>query len=66
MDSDRLLDLDSGLTVTGEDRAALLRLRAQAPSWLLWNWRTLADLAPKDALAKRPIASDRWEPFHLY
>jgi hypothetical protein len=43
----------------------LRRLREQTPSWLDWNWRALSELLPQDALAKRPTASDAWEPFRL-
>jgi hypothetical protein len=65
VDDEKLLDLERGLTITDEDRAALNRLREQTPSWLDWNWRALTELLPPDALAKRPTASDAWEPFRL-
>jgi hypothetical protein len=65
VDDEKLLDLGKGLTISDGDRAALHRLRKQTPSWLDWDWRTLTELLPQDALAKRPTASDAWEPFRL-
>ena len=65
MKGDEPLDLGTGLVVTPEDRAALQRLRQQAPSWLDWDWRTLTGLVPDQVLAGRPTANDTWQPFVL-
>jgi hypothetical protein len=63
--SDRLLDLDRDLPVTPEDVAALRRLRAELPSWFALDARELEALIPADALDRRPLARDEWEPFRL-
>jgi hypothetical protein len=65
VDAEKLVDLESGLKVTADDRAALRRLREQSPSWLDWDWRELLKLVPPDAVVKRPTATDAWQPFRL-
>ena len=57
--------LDFNALVTPRDVAALRRLRAESPSWLLIDWRVLDALVPTGALARRPIARDDWKPFSL-
>jgi len=63
--SDQDLNLDLGLPVTREDVAALRRLKAEVPSWLLLNWRELHALIPLERNRARPLANDRWLPFSL-
>lgn len=65
MGAERLLDLETGLSLTAGDLAALRRLREQTPSWLEWDWRTLVALVPRDVLAKRATAAPDWQPFRL-
>ncbi len=65
MTSDQVLNLDRDLPVTPDDVAALRRLRAEVPSWLLLNWRELQALVPLDRVRSRPLANDRWVPFSL-
>ena len=65
MDSDQDLNLDLGLPVTPDDVAALRRLKAEVPSWLMLNSRELQALIPPEGLRQRPIANDRWQPFSL-
>lgn len=65
MTSDQVLNLDRDLPVTPDDVAALRRLRAEVPSWLLLNWRELQALIPLDRARSRPLANDRWQPFSL-
>ena len=65
MSSDQALNLDRDLPVTPEDVAALRRLRAEVPSWLLLNWRELHALIPLERARSRPLANDRWLPFSL-
>jgi len=62
---DEVLNLDRDLPVTAEDVAALRRLKADVPSWLLLNWRQLHALVPLDRSGSRPLANDRWLPFSL-
>jgi hypothetical protein len=64
MAADQNLDLDRDLPVTPEDVEALRRLRAEAPSWLLLDWRQLQALLPPD-VSTRPVANDDWQPFSL-
>jgi len=63
--SEQELDLAHGLPVTQDDIAALRRLRAEVPSWLLLDWRKLHAMIPDQCLRDRPIANDRWQPFSL-
>ncbi len=65
MASDQELNLDRDLPVTPEDIAALRRLKADVPSWLLLNWRELHALIPVERSRVRPLANDRWLPFSL-
>lgn len=65
MASDRRLDLDRDLPVTREDVEALRRLRADVPSWLSLDWRDLHALIADDAVDRRAVANDNWEPFSL-
>lgn len=65
MTSDQALNLDRDLPVTPEDVAALRRLRAEVPSWLLLDWRELHALIPSERTCFRPLANDRWLPFSL-
>ena len=65
MASDQELNLDRDPPVTLEDVAALLRLRAEVPSWLLLDWRELQALVPTEGRRERPVANDRWLPFSL-
>ncbi len=65
MASDQELNLDRDLPVTPEDVAALRRLKAEVPSWLLLDWRELQALLPTEGLRERPVANDRWLPFSL-
>lgn len=57
--------LDFAVSTTPADVAALRRLRAESPSWLMIDWQVLAALVPPGALDRRPIADDRWRPFVL-
>ncbi len=63
--SDQHLNLDRDLPVTAEDSAALRRLKAEVPSWLLLNARELHALIPPEGRRVRPVANDRWLPFSL-
>lgn len=65
MASDQELNLDRDLPVTPDDVAALRRLKAEVPSWLLLNWRELHALIPVERSRVRPLANDRWRPFSL-
>lgn len=65
MASDQQLNLDRDLPVTPDDVAALRRLRAEVPSWLLLNWRELQALVPPEVTGRRPLANDHWQPFSL-
>lgn len=65
MASDQNLNLDRDLPVTPDDVAALRRLKAEVPSWLLLDWRELQALLPTEGLRERPVANDRWLPFSL-
>ena len=65
MASEQELNLDRDLPVTPEDVAALRRLRAEVPSWLLLTWRELHALVPAERLSVRATANDRWLPFSL-
>lgn len=65
MASDQELNLGRDLPVTPDDVAALRRLRAEVPSWLLLDWRELQALLPTEGLRERPLANDRWLPFSL-
>jgi hypothetical protein len=63
--SEGLIDLERDVPVTREDVEALRRLRADVPSWLALDYRELAAILPPDALDRRPVARDTWEPFSL-
>lgn len=65
VDSNGLLDLDRDLPVTPADVDALRRLRADVPSWLSLDWRTLEALVGPHARDRRPLARDTWAPFSL-
>ena len=65
MDSEQQLDLESGLTVTHADVAALRQASDTVPSWFALSWQELLQLMPAAALKDRPTATDDWQPFSL-
>lgn len=62
---DWLLDLDRDLPVTDADVEALRRAARDVSSWLTLDASELETLIPPDALDRRPLARDTWEPFSL-